>query len=591
MESSDESKKVLTSVRGLYKMIPIPYKGTGMRVSKLNQYLVYSSREGNVVVYDPKTNKTLLDVNLVSGSLWNLDISSDESHIIAGGVSNLIYYLSVHSHQVIKTFTGHTSEINHCVFSSDSTKIFSASDDGTVRQYDVASGENSILINHNRIVYAFDLSIDEKNIISGDSSGVIKIKSLIREEEFECNSQNSVWCLKFSPHNLFFVSGNSHGDIEAWSLTGELIRNINSRHVDRLRCIDFCDSDLIFASTGNDHLVKFWRSSDWCEEVTYDIHTDWIKAVVFDKYQRTWNCISDDMFISIIPNPTLFGGINLTETGSQMIYLTKLKHLLVLNNEGLSICDLLTGETINKLKLSEKAESICERHDGKILISFQNTIKILNSKTLKFLPQEIEKIGIQAILSPNYYCFIYESSIVFYSVITFTAEFTIHYENINLIKKSHIYIYKDTTFIANNSTLNIYKRQSLIKTVIFRSNLVTGTILNSKNIYVITDDNNLFHIQNNEVKSNLKLNEKEKLGMTCNKTSLFVYDAHAIHEYSFQLNPCNTFDFHSNIKAFLVCGQYYVVIKQNNLITVHKSFSQTFIVKDEEVKSGEIIKN
>ena len=572
-------------------MIPIPYQGTGMRVSKLNQYLVYSTREGNVVIYDPKTNFTLLDVKLVSNSLWNLDISSDEAYIISGGVDNIIYYLSVRSHQVIKTFTGHTSEVNHCVFSSDSKTIFSASDDGTVRRFDVESGESIILNDHNRIIYAFDLSLDEKRIISGDNAGVIKIKSLVKSEEFNCTSKTSVWCLKFSPHNLFFVSGNASGDIEAWSLSGELIRNINSKHQDRLRCIDFCDSDLLFASTGNDHLVKFWRSCDWCEEITYDLHTDWIKAVVFDKTHKTWNCVSDDKFISIIPNPILFGGINLTETGSKVIYLKKLKHLLVLTNKGISICDPLTGDVINKLNLNIAVESICERHDGNILISTPNSIKILNSTTLKFLPQEIEKIDVDAVLSPNYYYLLEDSSIVAYSATTFIPEFTISFDGAESIKTSSIYVYKISTLIADEETLNIYKKESLVKSIIFRSKILSLAVLNSRNIYVMTEENDLLYIKDNEIKSHLKLNEKEKLGLVCSKTSLFVYDIHAIHEYSFQLNYLYTFDFHSDLKSFFVCGKYYVVVNDTGLITAHKSFNQTFIVKDEEVKPGQIMKN
>ena len=590
MNSITSPQSPVISTQGFYTQIPTLYRGTSLKISKLNQYLAYSSREGTIVLYDPKTNTTLLDLDLKSGPLWNLDISNDESYIITGGESQKLYLIHIPSQEVIKTFTGHTGDINNCVFSSDSKSVFSTSDDGTARLFDVESGENSVLVNHQKKISAFDLSNDEKYIISGDSSGNIAIKLIELSDVVICCSSHHVWCLKFSYNCIYFVSGNSYGSIEAWDLDGTRIRILQEIHMYRIKCISFANNDFLFASAGDDHLVKIWRSDNWYEEVTFDVHSLWIKSIVYSSHQQTWISIGDDKQIMIIKNPNIQVGLNISETESKVLYIKELNYLLLITGKDLMFYDVLTGDIIKRLKLNKKFESICERSDGNILINFEKSIKVLDIKTLKFLPTEIPKTDFRAILSSNYFYFIYESCLVIHSNTTLEEKFSIPYEGINLVLDKTISVYKTITLIASGRNLNIFNESRLLNSLSFTMEIVEMRIRNSKNFYLITQDHLLFHFCNNKAISELKTNLKFKIGMTLNKKSLFVYDKFTIIEYSFDLEHRKTFEFKTPIKSFLVSDECYVITKEAGLITFYKDLAQTYFINDEKVKARILLK-
>jgi WD40 repeat protein len=583
--------KVIKSNRGLYQLVPIKYQGTGLRISKKNKYLVYSSREGHVVVYDPKTCSTLMDVKVSDGSLWNLDISSDESLIIAGGVQNEIYLVRFPFGEILPSFTGHTSEINHCVFSSDCSSIYSASDDGKVRYFDVVSHSSEVLLDHGRIVYAFDLSSDERMIVSGDSSGQIKIVTLIDRELKECSSNNSVWCLKISPNNLLFVSGNSAGVLEVWTMTGELIKTLNSRHKDRLRCIDFGDNDEVFASTGNDHLVKVWKCDNWQEEVTFDLHSDWIKAVVFDRCNKTWNCISDDRFISIISQSKNNGGIHLDVQG-EIFYMEKIGHLMVFNHEFIFVCDFLTGDVLNKIAHKGKILKICERNDGNFLICFENSVKVLNSRNLQFLPQQIEKIGCEVLLSPSYFYRISSHELDAYSSSVFTHVFSLVVNDFDLLSSKKIGFFNDRTFIGHNNVLHIFNKSDLLRSFHFESEIQDVIQIDEKRLVVILNSLTVILVKNLEISSKIKIDQDIPISLTFKDQSIFVYNKTTINEYSKKtLKQLKTITFHESLKNFQVFGKFFVVVQESGLITIHQQLNETYIVKDEDTPKLKIQKN
>ena len=61
--------------------------------------------------------------------------------VVGGSLTGDIYLFDVASRKLTKTFTGHTAEISYLVFSPDSSKIASASWDGSTRLWDIETEE------------------------------------------------------------------------------------------------------------------------------------------------------------------------------------------------------------------------------------------------------------------------------------------------------------------------------------------------------------------------------------------------------------------------------------------------------------------
>ena len=72
---------------------------------------------------------------------------------------------------ILAPLKGHTNEINHVIIGNNGYWAISASDDGNVLEWDLASKAFKLLYSHGSITYALDLSVDNYYITSGASSG------------------------------------------------------------------------------------------------------------------------------------------------------------------------------------------------------------------------------------------------------------------------------------------------------------------------------------------------------------------------------------------------------------------------------------
>ena len=130
----DFDSKLSLIAQSQNKAIPINYQGTSLKITKDLRYLIFTTRCGRLVVYDQITENTIENIQLSTSSLWNLDVSNDNSFILAGGIDAEIKRISFPYQNKISTLLGHTNEINHILISNDDNFAYSASDDGTIRE-------------------------------------------------------------------------------------------------------------------------------------------------------------------------------------------------------------------------------------------------------------------------------------------------------------------------------------------------------------------------------------------------------------------------------------------------------------------------
>ncbi|KAG6990367.1 hypothetical protein FOFC_02442 [Fusarium oxysporum] len=202
------------------------------------------------------------------------------------------------------TLEGHSREVNSVVFSHDSKKVASASNDKTIRIWNAETGEcERELKGHSREVNSVVFSHDSKKVASGSYDKTIRIWNA---ETGECERVlkghgHRVTSVVFSHDSKKVASGSIDKTIRIWNAeTGECERELKG-HSDWVSSVVFSHDSKKVASGSNDKTIRIWNAETGeCERVLKG-HSGSVISVVFshdskkvasashDKTVRIWN--------------------------------------------------------------------------------------------------------------------------------------------------------------------------------------------------------------------------------------------------------------------------------------------------------------
>ena len=298
---ADIKSEIVDSSNPHHSSISIsPYQGTSMRISRDKSQIVFTTRSGHVVIYNHSSRSLEKSFQGSESSLWNLFLSPDNTFLLAGGVDSEIKYFSFPDLSPSAPLLGHTGEVNHILITKSGVLAYSASDDGSVKLWDIHCRACTTLYSHSTLVYALDLSSDEKTVASGDGSGAVICYDVSQgSRKWNRKIDHGIWSIKIHNSGGNVIAGDDSGAIHIWNLQGDFVRSIAGKHTDRVRCLAFSADEKFLVSSGNDHVVKVTDVENWKEEHSFDLHTDWVKAVAIDLDSKTVTSIGDDQKIFV----------------------------------------------------------------------------------------------------------------------------------------------------------------------------------------------------------------------------------------------------------------------------------------------------
>ncbi|GMI01602.1 hypothetical protein TrVE_jg9814 [Triparma verrucosa] len=261
-------------------------------VSKDGKTLVSGGRDKKVHVLDARTGKLRTSISGSKQKLFFMAVSGDGSLAISGSLTGKgslepsvrIWSLKNGEEKELKGVKA-GDVITGITMAPDGMSFFASGLHGTLKQFGIETGELIMEFEHHSVfVRICAVTSDSKRIVSGADDGSIfswdtETGKKIRTFEGHTSAVESV---VLTPNDRNVVSGSGNGSAKLWDIdTGNLL-HIFVGHTSSVESVAIHPSGEFLATGSKDKTWKLWSLQT--KELLYtshDSHTEWVNAVVF----------------------------------------------------------------------------------------------------------------------------------------------------------------------------------------------------------------------------------------------------------------------------------------------------------------------
>jgi guanine nucleotide-binding protein subunit beta-2-like 1 protein len=203
-----------------------------------------------------------------------------------------------------RSLIGHNHYVQDVVISSDGQFALSGSWDGTLRLWDLNTGNTTRrFVGHTKDVLSVAFSVDNRQIVSGSRDKTIKLWNTLGECKYTIAEPEGhtewVSCVRFSPmtNNPIIVSAGWDKLVKVFNLTNCKLKSNLVGHSGYINTVTVSPDGSLCASGGKDGVAMLWDLAEGKRLYNLDAG-DIIHALLFSP-NRYWLCAATQSSIKI----------------------------------------------------------------------------------------------------------------------------------------------------------------------------------------------------------------------------------------------------------------------------------------------------
>jgi WD40 repeat protein len=277
-----------------YKLLTIPYEDPGELAALLSRL--------------PQGGGLQPTLRSHTASVCSVAVTADGRKVISASDDKTLKVWDLASGQVVQTFLGHSDGVSSVALTPDDKYAVSGSDDKTIRVWDFASGkELRALRGHDSKIWSVAVASNGDRIVSGGADKTVKIWDRSSGELLQTYSGRTVagegetvsepvWSVAVTPDTTRLVAGAE--SVLLWELGSEEALRLRG-HSKRVVAVAVTPDGKYAISGSEDNTLMIWDLATGESFRTLQGHTDAVRSVSFTRDGSRAISGSDDCSIKV----------------------------------------------------------------------------------------------------------------------------------------------------------------------------------------------------------------------------------------------------------------------------------------------------